>query len=334
MDLNTIWFVVIAFFFIGYFILEGFDFGVGMLLPFAGGKDKEENDRRRSAQMTTIGPVWDGNEVWLITGAGALFAAFPEWYATLFSGFYIPLLLILITLIVRGVSIEWRGKVNTYQWRKRCDIGTMIGSYVPSFLWGVIFTNIVIGVPMNEAGRINSLTDGFIGLFTPLALLGGLAFVLVFMLHGAMFIGHKAEDPLRSHMHDLAKKWLVVPVIIVAAAYLIGLQLSVGVNWTWIILGLTVLALVAAIIALFKAHDGWAFAFTALTIAGVGIMLFGSLFPDVMPSTSQFPGWDIYNAASSPYTLKVMSWGAILFVPAILVGQGWAYWSFRKRVKV
>ncbi|WP_018297405.1 cytochrome d ubiquinol oxidase subunit II [Corynebacterium lubricantis] len=334
MDLNTLWFFAIAFFFIGYFVLEGFDFGVGMLLPFVGGKDKEENDLRRTAQMTTIGPVWDGNEVWLIVGAGAIFAAFPEWYSTLFSGFYLPLLLLLVSLIIRGVSIEWRSKVNTYQWRKRCDIGTMIGSYVPAFLWGVIFTNIVVGVPINEAGRINSFTDGFIGLFTPLPLLGGLAFVLLFMLHGAMFIGYKAEDPLRSRMHGLAKKALVAPTVVVAAVYIVWLQLSVGADWTWIVLGLTVLTLLAAIVALYRAHDGWAFAFTALTVVGVGVMLFGSLFPDVMPSTSQFAGWDIYNASSSPYTLKVMSWGALIFVPVILVGQGWAYWSFRKRVKV
>ncbi|WIM67294.1 cytochrome d ubiquinol oxidase subunit II [Corynebacterium breve] len=335
MDLNILWFFVIAFFFVGYFILEGFDFGVGMLLPFVGGENAEANDRRRTASIKTIGPIWDGNEVWLITGGAAIFAAFPEWYATLFSGFYLPLVLILIALIVRGVSIEWRVKVDTVAWRKKLDIGTVFGSYLPAILWGVAFTNIVAGVPMNEDGRINSFTDGFIGLLNPLGLLGGFAFMLVFMLHGALFLGFKSEDPLRSHMHAFAKKWLVVPTVLVGAVYLIWVQLTLGAGWTWVVLALTVVFLLAAIVALFKEHDGWAFALTAFTILGVGLLLFGSLFPDVMPSTSTaFAGWDIYNASSSPYTLKVMTWAAVIFLPAVLITQGWTYWSFRKRVKV
>lgn len=334
MDLNSIWFLVIAFFFIGYFILEGFDFGVGMLLPFVGGETEEDNDRRRTAQITTIGPVWDGNEVWLITGGAAIFAAFPEWYSTLFSGFYLPLLLILLALIMRGVGIEWRVKVDTIAWRKKCDIATIIGSYLPAFLWGVAFTNIVAGVPLNENGRLNSFTDGFIGLLNPQGLLGGLAFMLVFALHGALFVGFKAEEPLRSRMHGIALKALALPTVIVTAGYLLWMQLDYGKSWTWIALIVGAVALVAAIVGTRAGHDGWAFALTCLTVLALGVLLFGSLFPDVLPSTSQFPGWDIYSASSSPYTLKVMSWAAIVFVPLVLIGQGWAYWSFRKRVTV
>lgn len=334
MDLNTVWFIAIAFFFIGYFILEGFDFGVGMLLPFVGGATEDDNDRRRTAQITTIGPVWDGNEVWLITGGAAIFAAFPEWYSTLFSGFYLPLLLILLALIVRGVGIEWRVKVDTIAWRKKCDLATIVGSYVPAFLWGVAFTNIVAGVPLNENGRLNSFTNGFIGLLNPQGLLGGLAFALIFALHGALFVGFKAEEPLRGRMHAIALKILALPTVLVAAIYLVWMQLDYGKTWTWAAVVIGALMLIGAVLATRAARDGLAFALTCFTILAVGVLLFGSLFPDVMPSTSQFPGWDIYTAASNPYTLKVMSWAAIVFVPLILVGQGWAYWSFRKRVTV
>lgn len=334
MDLNILWFLIIAFFFAGYFILEGFDFGVGMLLPFVGGKDEDENDRRRTAHISTIGPVWDGNEVWLITGGAAIFAAFPEWYSTLFSGFYFPLVLILFALIIRVVSLEWRVKVDTMQWRKRADIATTISSYVVSFLWGVAFTNIVVGVPLNENGRLNSFYDGFIGLLNPLGLLGGLAFVAIFMLHGAMLIGFKTHEPLRSHIHGFAKKYLVAPGVVIAAAYLIWMQLTVGKPWTWIVVAATAVLLLAAIASMFKEHDGWAFALTCLVILGISVFLFGSLFPEVMPSTSAFDGWDIYSASSSPYTLRVMSFAALIFLPPVLVGQAWAYWSFRQRVRV
>lgn len=335
MDLQVMWFVIIAFFFTGYFILEGFDFGVGMLLPFLGGDTPEENDRRRTAAMKTIGPVWDGNEVWLITGGAAIFAAFPEWYATLFSGFYLPLLLILVALIVRGVSIEWRGKVDTLKWRRLCDTGTAFGSYLPAILWGVAFTNIVAGVPLDANGRLNSLNDGFIGLLNPLALLGGVGFMLVFMLHGALFIGFKAHEPLRSIVHGLAKKWLVVPVVLGGAAYLLWVQFSLGKPWTWAAVALAVLALVAAIGALWTGKDRLAFYLTAVLIAFIAVLLFGSLFPEVMPSTSDaFGGWDIRNASSSAYTLKVMTWAAVVMLPPVLIAQAWTYWSFRKRVKV
>ncbi|MBG6122277.1 cytochrome d ubiquinol oxidase subunit II [Corynebacterium aquatimens] len=335
MDLQIMWFVIIGFFFTGYFILEGFDFGVGMLLPFLGGDTPEENDRRRSAAIKTIGPVWDGNEVWLITGGAAIFAAFPEWYSTLFSGFYLPLLLIVVALIVRGVSIEWRGKVDTLQWRRWCDIGTAFGSYLPAVLWGVAFTNIIAGVPLNSDGRLNSLYDGFFGLLNPLGLIGGIAFMLAFLLHGALFIGFKAHEPLRSIAHGIAKKWLVAPVVVGGAIYLVWVQILHGKPWTWVAVALAVAALVAAIAALFAGKDRLAFYFTAGMIAFIAVLLFGSLFPDVLPSTSDaFEGWTIRNASSSPYTLKIMTGAAVVMLPVVLISQAWTYWSFRKRVTV
>lgn len=334
MDLQVIWFLLIAFFFTGYFILEGFDFGVGMLLPLLKGTG-EANDRRRTAAINTIGPVWDGNEVWLITAGAAIFAAFPEWYATLFSGFYLPLVLIVVALILRGVAIEWRGKVDTYEWRRRCDTAIAVGSYLTSFLWGVAFTNIVAGVPLNENGRLNSFHDGFLGLLNPLGLLGGVAFTALFMLHGATFLGRKAHDPLRAEAHALGLKVLAPVVILGGGIYLLWVQLSLGKGWTWIPLAVTVLALLGTVWALATGKDRAAFWSTTVAVAGCAVVLFGILFPDVMPSTSEaFAGWTIRNASSSPYTLRIMTWAAVVIFPFVAAGQAWTYWQFRKRVRV
>ena len=334
MDLNTAWFLVIAFFFTGYFVLEGFDFGVGMLLPFVGGATPEGNDRRRTAQVATIGPVWDGNEVWLITAGASLFAAFPEWYATLFSWLYLPLLFILVALIVRGVALEWRGKVDTPRWRARCDAGIAFGSYVPAVLWGIAFTNLVTGAPLDAAGRVTSFSEGFLGLFSPLGLLGGVAFALLFALHGAFFVGFKAEEPLRGRAHALATRWIAAPAVLATAAYLLWLQNDAGARWTWAALAVGLVALVSSVLAALRGRDGLAFGLTALTVTAAVVLIFGSIFPEVLPSIGAHPGWDIYSASSSPYTLKVMSWAALVMVPLVVVAQGWSYWAFRKRVTV
>ncbi|MCT1463878.1 cytochrome d ubiquinol oxidase subunit II [Corynebacterium sanguinis] len=334
MDLNTIWFLGIAVLFAGFFVLEGFDFGVGMLLPFVGGDTPEDNDRRRTAQVSTIGPLWDGNEVWLVTAAAAIFAAFPEWYATLLSGFFFLFVLILVGLIVRGVSLEWRVKGKTALWRRRCDIGTTFGSYLPAFLWGLIFTNLVAGVPLNDKGRISSFTDGFVGLFNPLGLAGGLAFVLLFALHGAIFVALKAHEPLRGRARTLALRWLAAPTAIVSLLYVVWLQNVAGAQWTWIAVAVAAVSIAVAIAATVANRDGFAFAATTIAIAAVCVVLFGSLFPDVIPSTSAHPGWDIYSAASNPYTLRIMSWAGIIILPAVIVAQAWSFWSFRQRVKV
>lgn len=334
MDINTLWFIVIAFLFTGYFVLEGFDFGVGMLLPFVGGDSAEANDRRRTAQIKTIGPVWDGNEVWLITAGGSLFAAFPEWYSTMFSGFYLPFLLILVALIGRGVAIEWRGKVDSFQWRRRCDTVIAIGSYVPAILWGNLVVTLVTGLPLNASGRIESFTSIMDSLFTIQGILGAVAFTLLFALHGAFFIGFKAHDPLRQRMHAIAKRVLSLPALLTGVALALLLQLTHGVSWTWVAFGTAGVALIAAVFSVATGKDKSAFTSTTVAIIAVSVLVFGSLFPNVIPSTNEHAGWDIYNAASSPYTLSVMSWAALFMVPLVLIAQGWTYWSFRKRVKV
>src|SRR5690606_25031838 len=322
MSLAEFWFVLIGVLFTGYFVLEGFDFGVGMLMPFLG----RGEDARRRVVLNTIGPVWDGNEVWLITAGGAMFAAFPEWYASVFSGFYFALLLVLVGLILRICAIEWRGKIDDPRWRARCDIGIGIGSWVPALAWGWLFANLVRGVPLDEDKQITgSLAD----LFGPYALLGGLPTGLLIALHGAHFLSLKTGGPVR------VAKGLIVPAALVVAAFGIWTQLSLGADWTWIPLGLAVAGLVVAAVAVFADRDGWAFTGTALTIAAATVLLFGSLFPNVLPSTiSDAFSLTVDNASSTPYTLKVMSWAAVVVTPVVLGYQAWTYWVFRKRLTV
>lgn len=189
MDLTTIWFLLVAVLFTGYFILEGFDFGVGMLLPVLG-----RDDRERRVLINTIGPVWDGNEVWLITAGGAMFAAFPEWYATLFSGFYLPLLLILLALIARGVAFEYRNKRPEASWKRRWDHAIFFGSLLPAVLWGVAFANILRGVPLTAD---HEYAGGLLNLLNPYALLGGVTTAALFLTHGAVFIALKTVGDVR-----------------------------------------------------------------------------------------------------------------------------------------
>lgn len=334
MDLNTIWFLAIAAFFTIYFVLEGFDFGVGMSLPLLGGKSAKEADARRSAAVESIGPLWDGNEVWLIVAGGSIFAAFPDWYATLFSGFYLPLLLILLALIVRGVSIEWRHKVDSLSWRRRCDAGIVLGSIVPAFLWGVAMANMVIGVNFTSFGHVSAATEGFIGLLNPRGLLGGLAFVLLFFAHGLFFLGLKCADPLRRRVHQLARGGIAPLAAAVGAAYLLWMQLATGKGWTWLALVGVLAALVVALVAVWNNRDALAFYGTAAAVVGVGVFLFGSLFPYLLPASNDIASLDIYNASANPYTLKIMSWASLLLAPCVIIGQGWSYWQFRKRVTV
>ncbi|MGW5143956.1 cytochrome d ubiquinol oxidase subunit II [Nocardia beijingensis] len=327
MSLQEFWFVLIGVLFTGYFVLEGFDFGVGMLMPILG----KGSDRRRRAVLNTIGPVWDANEVWLITAGAAMFAAFPEWYASLFSGFYLALLLVLVALILRICAIEYRGKIDDPRWRARCDIGIGIGSWVPALAWGWVFANVVHGVPLNEKKQFaGSVAD----LFGPYALLGGLATGLLFALHGAMFLVLKTAGEVRDDARRTARL-LLVPAVVVVGGFGLWTQLAHGSGWTWIPLGLAVLGLAVAAAADVAQRDGWAFTGTTVTVAAATALLFGSLFPAVLPSTID-AAFDltVYNASSTPYTLKVMSWAAALVTPVVLVYQGWTYWVFRKRITV
>ncbi|GHP16886.1 putative cytochrome D ubiquinol oxydase CydB [Rhodococcus sp. NKCM2511] len=330
MSLPEFWFFIIAFFFVGYFVLEGFDFGVGMLMPILGRHpDPVTGEKRRRAVLNTIGPVWDGNEVWLITAGGALFAAFPEWYATLFSGFYLPLLLILVALILRICAIEWRGKIDDPVWRRRCDIGIGIGSWVPAVLWGVAFANIVRGVAIDENKKV---TAGFFDLLNPYALLGGVTMAVVFALHGAVFIALKTSGDVHENSVKMAA-WLSVPAVLVGGAFALWTQLAYGKTWTWVLVAVAAVALLLVVALTAKVREGWAFVFTCIAIVAVVVLLFASLFPNVMPSSTD-AAFDltIANASSSPYTLTVMTWAAAFAAPVVLGYQAWTYWVFRQRI--
>ena len=326
MELTDVWFLLIAVLWVGYFVLEGFDFGVGMLLPVLG---RTETERR--VLINTIGPVWDGNEVWLLVAGGATFAAFPEWYATLFSGFYLPLLLILLALIVRGVAFEYRGKVDDDKWRARWDLAIITGSVVPALLWGVAFGNIVRGVPIDADGEY---TGGFFNLLNPYALLGGVVTLTLFLLHGAVFLALKTTGDVRARANALAARIGVVAVV-VAAGFLLWTQLDHGDAASAVTAAVTAVALVAALLANRAGREGWAFLAMAVTLATAVATLFLSLYPDVMPSSTDSAfSLTTENASSSSYTLKIMTWVAVAFTPIVLLYQGWTYWVFRKRIGV
>ncbi len=324
MELTTVWFILIAVLWIGYFVLEGFDFGVGVLLPVLG---RDNVDRR--VLINTIGPVWDGNEVWLLVAGGATFAAFPEWYASLFSGFYLPLLIILVALIGRGVAFEYRGKIDTDRWRRNWDRVIFCGSLVPAFLWGVAFANIVHGVPL-DAGH--HYTGNLFTLLNPYGLLGGLATLGLFTLHGTVFVALKTDGQIRRQARRLLLRGFL-PVVVIAAVFLLVSQLDTGKPATWATAGAAAVALLAGIAAAIRGREGWAFLGTAVAIALAVVTLFGNLWPDVLPSTTA----DAYsltvdNASSTHYTLTVMTWVAAMFTPIVLAYQTWSYWVFRRRL--
>jgi cytochrome d ubiquinol oxidase subunit II len=324
MHLTTVWFVLIAVLWIGYFVLEGFDFGVGMLLPVLG-----KNPDDRDAMLAAIGPVWDGNEVWLLVAGGATFAAFPEWYASLFSGFYLALLLILLALIVRGMALEYRNKSQELYWRRRWDIAITASSLVPALLWGVAFANIVHGVPLNSH---HDFTGTLLTLLNPYGLLGGLVTLSLFALHGAVFLALKTDGDIRHAARRLASRVGVVAVVL-AAGFLSWTQLSSGRAATNITAAAAAVFLIAGLAANLRKREGWAFTATAMTILLAVVTLFGDLWPNVLPSSTN-PAFslNVHNAASSAYTLGVMSWVALFGTPLVLAYQGWTYWVFRKRI--
>ena len=329
MTLNTLWFILVTVLFTGFFFLEGFDYGVGILLPFLG-----KEDRERRTIINTIGPFWDGNEVWLLTAGGAMFAAFPNWYATLFSGFYLPLLLILLALIVRGVAFEFRSKDRHPRWRSLWDWMIFIGSFVPALLWGVALGNIVRGVPI-DADKM--YVGGFWNLLNPYALSGGLATLSLFTLHGATFLSLKTKGELMNRARAMAGRLWLPAVVMVSLFVVLGYfatdMLSNRGALFVIVSVLAAAALLAAGWLIRNRQHGWAFVMTGLTIALAVAMLFLGLYPRVMVSSLD-PAYSltIDNASSSPYTLRVMSIVALIFVPIILLYQGWTYWVFRKRI--
>ncbi len=324
MELTTVWFGLIAFLWVGYLVLEGFDFGVGILLPILG-----RNERERRAVIATIGPVWDGNEVWVLVAGGATFAAFPEWYATLFSGFYLPLFLILIGLIVRGVAFEFRGKRVDAPWRLRWDAAIFLGSLLPAILWGVAFANIVAGVPIDAK---HEFTGDLFTLLNPFGLLGGLTTLGLFVTHGAVFLALKTTGELRARANRTAGI-AGIATAVVAVVFLAWTQEQRGDTGSLVMSVLAALALVGALVANRLGREGWAFIGTALTIAFAAVALFAALFPNVMPSSTDAAySLTTSNASSTPYTLGIMTVVALIFTPFVLLYQGWTYWVFRRRV--
>jgi cytochrome d ubiquinol oxidase subunit II len=315
--------------FVGFFFLEGFDFGVGILLPFIA-----KNDKQRRMVINTIGPHWDGNEVWLITAGGAMFAAFPHMYATFFSGLYLALVLLLLTLIIRGVAFEFRSKNQDPRWRAVWDWSIFVGSLVPAFLFGVAMANLLHGLPINADMQY---AGSFFDLLNPYALVAGLASSIIFTLHGALFLSLKVEGPLVDRAMNAAKRlW---PVAVIAGAIAVGL----GYFWTDMYerLGLNpgVIPITAggAMLAsgyfIHRKQSGWGFILTGVSIIFSTISIFMGLYPRLIVSSLN-PDWSltIYNAASSPYTLRVMSIVALIFVPIVLIYQGWSYYVFRRRL--
>ena len=329
MDLNTLWFVLIAILFCGFFVLEGFDFGVGILLPFLGDTDTE---RRRI--INTIGPVWDGNEVWIITAGGAMFAAFPHWYATLFSGFYLALFLMLVAMIVRGVAFEFRSKDRKPSWRHTWDWAIFGGSLTLAVLWGVAMGNLLAGVPIDADKRF---VGGFFDLLGAYTLVCGLTSLGAFVTHGAIFLHLKSTDPIRHRAMSVIKSigpvaTLMIVLFVLATYTWTGAFARLGANPG--LLPITaVIAMLGAGAFVHRGRMGWAFLMTSLAMAAATGTIFRSLYPRVMVSSLN-PDWSltIYTAASSPYTLKILSIVAVVFVPIVLAYQGWTYWVFRHRI--
>ena len=327
MTLNTLWFILVTVLFTGFFFLEGFDYGVGILLPLLGKKDEE-----RRMIINTIGPVWDANEVWMITAGGALFASFPHVYATLFSGFYLALVLMLVALILRGVGFEFRAKSDSNSWRKFWDWAIFAGSLVPAFLWGVTVGNLLHGFAIEQD---MNYYGGLLPLLNPYAILGGLMFVGLFVMHGANFIRRKTTGPVLERVERINfTLWLEATILTVAF-----------IIWTFfasdIFPGLKGLipAILAAISLLATGwlirtgKTGWAFITGALTILLATIMVFAGIYPRILISSLD-PAYSltIENAASTPYTLKVITIIAAIFLPIVIAYQAWSYRVFRKRI--
>lgn len=328
--LQVLWFCLIAALWIGFFFLEGFDFGVGMLLPFLGRSDVE-----RRAIVNTIGPVWDANEMWLILAITAMFAVFPNWYATMLNGFYLPLVLIIVGLIIRGISFEYRSKDARPGWRSRFDWMIAVGSFVNSFLFGIIFTDLLGGVPIDQA---MTYTGGPFAWVTPYGVVGGLTMVSVFLLHGANFLTLKLEADLRERARAAARVlylFAAVMVVLLAITTYIFSDLTAQIGVDPGILPIASLVfLLVDIYFINRRMEGWAFAMTGLNIILTQVALFTILFPRLMISSLN-PAWSltVYNSSASPASLSVMSIITLIFLPLVLAYEAWSYYIFRKRIK-
>ncbi len=332
MDLQLVWFVLIGVLWTAYLVLEGFDFGVGMLLPILGpGRDADDTERRKRVMLTSIGPFWDGNEVWLLTAGGATFAAFPEWYATMFSAMYLALLLVLVALIVRNMGLDYRGKRDNDRWRRGWDATIVGGSTLAPFLVGVALTNLVRGLPIDSHLEF---TGSLLTLLNPFSLLGGLTVVALSLTHGAIFLTLKTDGPIRAEARALAVRLGVVAAVL-GLVLLVWLNAAYGTGASWVASVVAVACLLTGLWANLAGRERLAFLGTALTFAMVVVTYFLSLWPDVIPTTlAGGTSLTVHNASSSELTLKIMTGAALVMTPVILIYTAWTYWVFRKRIAV
>jgi cytochrome d oxidase, subunit II (cydB) len=325
-SLEVLWFIIVAVFWTGFFVLEGFDFGVGALHKAIGRTDLE----RRMA-INAIGPVWDGNEVWLIVGGAAIFAAFPSWYATWFSAGYLALFLVLVALIIRGVSFEWRARVDTDRWRGTWSWTLTVGSVLVPALLGIALGDLLVGLPIDGS---DEFTGSFWDLLTPYGLWLGLTLLVLSLLHGATFLGLKTDGAVRLRARGLARK-LAWPAAVLVAAYAVWtVSISAAGTWRIVASAIPAVAALAAALLIRSGHEGRSFAATAVTIGGTVAALFANLYPNVMvSSTNTANNLTVNGAASSEYALKVMTVVALVMTPVVLLYQGWSYWVFRARIR-
>jgi cytochrome d ubiquinol oxidase subunit II len=325
MSLEVFWFVVVAVFWTGFFVLEGFDFGVGVLHNAVGHTDIE-----RRVAINAIGPVWDGNEVWLIVGGAAIFAAFPGWYATWFSAGYLALMFVLVALIIRGVSFEWRARVDTPRWRGTWSWTLTVGSALAPLLLGAALGDLLVGLPIAAS---NEFTGSFWSLLTPYGLWLGLTLLVLCLLHGATFLGLKSTGAVRQRSHRLAGR-LGWPSLVLVVAYATWtVSISGGGLWRALAAAVPVVAVMAAVVLIRAGREGASFAATAVTIGGTLAALFANLYPNVMvSSTTKANNLTVAGTASGDYALKVMTVVAGVMLPVVLLYQGWSYWVFRARI--
>ena len=330
MSLPEFWFLTITFLFVGFFVLEGFDFGVGMVARFLGKDDKEVQ-----LYMNTIGPFWDANEVWLIVAGGAMFAAFPHWYATMFSGFYIPLVFMLLALIIRGVSFEFRGHVNSQRWRNQWDWGLAIGSFLPPLLWGVVLANFMTGMPIDQD---KEMVGGFLQFLHPFALLGGVMMVALFLIHGLQFITIRTLGEVNERAKQLRNKLAPITLILFIAFIIMSYFVSDVFTYhgeTFIVLPL--LAFVALAWSVSKKAligERMRFTLTSISIILLTGSIFMGMFPRVMISSiSDAYSLTVENASSGSYSLKLMMYFSLAILPFVLAYQIWSFYIFKKRLK-
>jgi cytochrome bd-type quinol oxidase subunit 2 len=319
------WFIVIAILWTGFFILEGFDFGVGMLHSVVGRDDAE-----RRAAINTIGPLWDGNEVWLIVAGASMFAAFPGWYATMFSGLYLALVLLLMSLIIRGVAFEYRGKRDAAQWRRTWDWALTVGSVLAPLLIGIALGDLLAGLPIDSA---QNYTGSFWDLLQPYAVFTGVTFVLICLLHGATFLGLKTTGEMHQRSRLQARR--IAPFAAAAVTgFIIWTHVTASTTFFLNLIELlAILAVLAAVWLVYAHRDGFAFAATTVTIATCILAIFADLYPNLMvSSTSKAYSLTVHNAASTPYSLKAMTVVVVIFLPLVLIYQAWTYYVFRRRV--